>query len=84
VLSSREQLANEIRRYCSLHPDASDTSDGIAWWLTQQRFHETRAEIEEVAEYLVERGILEHLQLGDGSVLFRCRTGSGCMGNGAS
>jgi hypothetical protein len=74
VTRTREQLAAEIERYCSRHPDARDTIDGIAWWLVQQRFEDARAEVQEAADYLVERGILERRPLADGTVLFCCRS----------
>ena len=69
---SRDELSAEIRRYCSRHPDASDTIDGIAWWLVQQRFADARAEVQDAADYLVECGILERRPLADGRVMFYC------------
>jgi hypothetical protein len=74
TMSAREELAARIERYCSLHPDANDTLDGVAWWLVQQHLQDTRAEIADAAEYLVERGILTRRQLSDGTVLFGCRS----------
>jgi hypothetical protein len=73
VTRSREELASEIGRYCARHPDARDTIDGIVWWLVQQRFEDTRAEVLDAADYLVECGILDRRTLADGSVLFCCR-----------
>lgn len=73
MISSRESIADEIQCYCALHPDAGDTLDGIIFWLIQQRFQETRAEIEEAVELLVQRRLLERTVLVDGTVLFTCR-----------
>lgn len=65
-------IAAEISRYCAAHRDAGDTLDGIAWWLMQQRFHDTREEIAAAAESLLHKGVLYRRVLADGTVLF-CR-----------
>nr|WP_311528315.1 hypothetical protein [uncultured Ralstonia sp.] len=68
-------IAAEISRYCASHPDAGDTLDGIAWWLVQQRFRDTRDEIEAALESLLRSGLLHRRVLVDGTVLFYCRSG---------
>ncbi|MBT1539649.1 hypothetical protein B7R78_0021980 [Ralstonia solanacearum] len=68
-------MAAEISRYCASHPDAGDTLDGIAWWLVQQRFRDTRDEIEAAAEGLLRSGVLRRRVLVDGTVLFYCGPG---------
>ena len=68
-------IAAEISRYCASHPDAGDTLDGIAWWLVQQRFRDTRDEIEAAVESLLRSGVLHRRVLVDGTVLFYCRPG---------
>jgi hypothetical protein len=66
-------IAAEISRYCAAHRDAGDTLDGIAWWLMQQRFHDTRDEIAAAAESLLHKGVLHRRVLADGTALFCCR-----------
>lgn len=66
-------IAAEISRYCAAHPDAGDTLDGIAWWLIQQRFHDTRDELVAATESLLHHGLLHRRVLADGTVLFCCR-----------
>jgi hypothetical protein len=73
VGSAKRRLAAEIRRYCEDCPEASDSLDGIAWWLARQRFKEAREDIEEAVEVLLDEGVLERRQLADGSVVFSCR-----------
>ncbi|MNR46575.1 hypothetical protein D3C85_1655660 [compost metagenome] len=73
-MSSPENIAAEIKRYCSSHADAGDTLDGITWWLVQQRFQDTRAEIEAAAESLVRQGVLSRREMAGGSVLYCCRS----------
>jgi len=68
-------LAAAIGRYCAAHPEAGDTLDGIAWWLMQQRFHDTRDELAAAAESLLQQGLLGRRILADGRVLFYCRRG---------
>ena len=73
--SAAAQLAAEIRRYCDLHPYARDSIDGIAWWLTWQRFSKTRKSLQGAIDQLVAGGVLEPHRLTDGSVVFGCAKG---------
>jgi hypothetical protein len=66
------QLAVEIRRYCDAHPHARDSIEGIAWWLTWQRYSTTRRSLESAIDDLVARGLLKSHRLTDGSVVFGC------------
>jgi hypothetical protein len=73
-MSSPENIAAEIKRYCSSHADAGDTLDGITWWLVQQRFQDTRAEIEAAAESLVRQGVLGRREMIGGTVFYFSRS----------
>lgn len=77
VGSAAAQLAVEIRRYCDAHPHARDSIDGIAWWLTWQRFSNTRKSLQGAIDQLVAGGVLESHRLTDGSVVFGCAKGCG-------
>jgi len=66
------QLAAEIRRYCDAHPDARDSIDGIAWWVTWQRFSATKENLQIAIDKLVAGGHLQSHRLNDGSVVFGC------------
>ena len=70
-----EALAGEIRRYCALNPDAADTLDGIAWWVTHQRYYEMVTALEAAVDYLVSVRVLERRELPDGTTLYFCHGG---------
>ena len=69
---SAEDIASDIRRYCAANPHASDSIDGIAWWLAVQRVEDTRAQLGNAVDALVQQGILEARTLPDGTVMFAC------------
>jgi hypothetical protein len=67
-----EEIAVQVARYLRVHPDASDTVDGIArWWLARQRFDDAREMVLAALERLVERGLVERRTLANGVTLFR-------------
>lgn len=76
-MQSAPRLADEIRRYCALHPGARDTLEGIAWWLALQRQDDSREELRTAVDSLVEQGVLVRHRLSDGSVVFGCSDSSG-------
>lgn len=71
--SSTSEIAAHIERYCSAHPNARDTLEGIAWWVQMQLQEEIRSGVAAAVRVLVEQGTLERHQLHDGSEVFGCR-----------
>lgn len=72
MLPSVERVAGEILRYCSTHPNACDSVDGIEWWLARQLSESTREEVQAAVDALVERGQLFSHRLSDGSMVYEC------------
>lgn len=66
------RVAAEIRRYCDAHPHALDSIEGIAWWLTWQRFRSTKKRLQLAVDRLVAGGVLKSHRLNDGSMVFGC------------
>jgi len=65
-------LREEILRYLSAHPDASDNLEGITrFWIARQRIHEATEKVESALEALVEEGLLEKSvrQTAEGDIL---------------
>lgn len=59
-------------RYFVEHPQALDSLEGVARWrLLQQRIEETVAETEAALEWLVEKGLLQRVDVAYGPPLFR-------------
>ena len=75
--SSTKRIAAQIERYCSAHPNARDTLDGIAWWVQMQIQEEIRTGVADAVRALVEQGTLERHRLQDGSEVFGCCAGRG-------
>jgi hypothetical protein len=67
---STRRIAAEIQRYCTAHPGARDTLEGVMWWVQLQRNEDFKCRIAEAVEWLVKHGMLERNELGDGSVVF--------------
>jgi hypothetical protein len=72
VRSSTRRIAAQIQRYCSAHPHARDTLEGIAWWVQMQVQEEIRTGVADAVRILVEQGTLERHRLQDGSEVFGC------------
>ena len=70
--SSTREIAAQIQRYCSAHPNARDTREGIAWWVQMQLQEEIRSGVADAVRILVEQGALERHRLQDGSEVFSC------------
>ena len=71
--NSTRRIAAQIARYCSAHPHARDTLDGIAWWVQMQWQEEIRSGVADAVKILVEQGTLERHRLQDGSEVYGCR-----------
>jgi hypothetical protein len=72
LLRSTHRVAEEIRRYCTAHPNARDTLEGIAWWVQIQRQEDFHKDVVAAVEWLVNQGVLERHRLQDGSEVFGC------------
>jgi hypothetical protein len=56
---SLRALAKAVVAYVARHPDARDTSEGIAeWWIRHQRFRYAASDVARVLTFLVARGLL--------------------------
>jgi len=65
--NSGDPIADEILRYLLEHREARDTVDGIAdWWLTERRVRQGIAEVEIALRHLVDRGLVDLTEQGDG------------------
>jgi len=66
-----KNLGDEILRYLSKHPHASDTAEAIAlWWLRRQRYEESVVHVQQVLDKLELRGLVTKTVLVDGTVLY--------------
>jgi len=69
-----ERIASAIERYVALHPNASDTIDGIhRWWLMNEPLAEDTTLVEPALTRLIERGVLMRRTLPGDTVLFTRR-----------
>src|SRR5258708_7753707 len=53
---STRRIAAEIQRYCTAHPGARDTLEGVMWWVQLQRNEDFKCRIAEAVEWLVKCG----------------------------
>jgi hypothetical protein len=72
VRRSTRQIAEDIRRYCMIHPNARDTVEGITWWVVMQRHEDMKVTVSAAVRWLVQQGLLQQYQLQDGSTVFGC------------
>ena len=73
-----DRVAREIEEHVAAHPDAADTSQGIAsWWIGRQRFLEAERTIEKALGRLVEQGRMERREQPGGAVVYRTARGHG-------
>ena len=69
-----ERIASAIERYLALHPNASDTIDGIhRWWLMDEPLAEDTTLIEPALTRLIERGVMIRRTLPGDAALFSRR-----------
>lgn len=71
----RRSVRAAIIRHLELHPEASDTPEGISdFWLSTQQVDASVSLVEAVLEEMVLDGILRNRRLPDGGVIFAaCR-----------
>jgi hypothetical protein len=69
-----EEIAATVLRWIATRPNAGDTVDGICeWWLPQQRYLDSRANVLAALQLLEARGQIEARRGLDGQVLYRAR-----------
>ena len=66
-------LTEEIRRYCAARPEALDSIEGIALWLTMQRYDDALSEMHAAIEQLVSDGVLARYRGEHGKTVYGCR-----------
>lgn len=72
-----DALAATIRRYLLDHPNAADTSDGVArWWLAGGAGEAWLSSVRRAIEQLVERGEMVGQTLRDGTVIYERTKGN--------
>ena len=66
-----ELISEEIHRYLLSHPDAADTIEGITkWWLTSQRYEETKTLVKKALNNLISRGLIIQSTNADGTIIY--------------
>jgi hypothetical protein len=64
-------LANDVLAYLVQHPEARDTTEGIAdWWLLEQRIRSAVAEVEAALGALVSQGFVVARECRDGRTYY--------------
>ena len=60
------ELELAVRHYLAEHPEAMDTTEGIAeWWIMRERIRFDLAALTRILHRLTEEGILERIGSGD-------------------
>jgi hypothetical protein len=67
-------IVQAVARYLRDHPQASDTSEGIAQWWLAPALQPSLAEVEAALQWLEAHGVVESLHAADGRVRWRART----------
>ena len=66
-----QEVAGEIARYLMRRPNAAETVEGLAtWWLTRQRFEDSKEIVQAALEHLVIEGHVDRCIVG-GKVIYR-------------
>lgn len=69
-----DEIAEQILRYLSKHPEAEDTAEGILrWWVMEEQLEEAADTVREALVSLVVAGNLYVAVGKDGSVRYRLR-----------
>ena len=69
-----EQVSRMILDYIRKNPGAGDTLEGIArWWLETERIESSLAQVADVLEDLLEKGLITAHKVHGGQVLYRVR-----------
>ena len=67
-----KQVAQEIERYLVSHPAAADSLEGVSkWWLTQQRYQDALAIVQESLDYLIANGRVIRAKNPDGTYIYK-------------
>lgn len=63
--------ASDIRKYLDKRPQAAESLDGITvWWITLQRFEESREVVESAINLLVSEGYIREAKGPNGTRLY--------------
>ena len=63
--------ASDIRKYLGKRPQAAESLDGITlWWITLQRYEESREIVEAAIELLMAEGFIEETKGPDGTRVY--------------
>lgn len=63
--------ASDIRKYLDKRPHAAESLDGIVmWWITLQRFEESREIVEQALNKLIAEGVVRELKGPDGASVY--------------
>lgn len=64
-------VAYQIARYLEEHPNAADTSEGVAqWWLLRQRYEDSLKTVEAALAWLVEQGMVTKSEAPGGQEIY--------------
>jgi len=67
-----ERISEEIHRYLTKHPNAADTLEGITrWWLTRQRYEESKKNVQKALYLLVNRKLVAQIDNLDGKCTYK-------------
>jgi hypothetical protein len=70
-------VAEEILRYLRTHPEAADTTRGIArWWLQRQPYEDTVELVAKALERLLREGAVVQTLTRNGNTIYRRRRGA--------
>jgi hypothetical protein len=68
-------VAQQIRDYLENHPNAADSLEGVVgWWLTRQRYEESKEDVQEALDHLVIQGDVLRRDVGGRVVYSRAPT----------
>ena len=74
-----QMIAQTIRRYLEVNPDAADSAEGIRrWWLPPALAEESPGTVEEALDRLVAAGVITRRPMPDGRVLYAKRGATTC------
>jgi len=71
IPDDQARIAFALVRYLRLHPQASDTAEGIArWWLRGEIDMDVRR-VQQALDWMNEAGLIESIHAGDGRKRYR-------------
>jgi len=69
--STISDVASEIRRYLTDHPNATDSLDGVQrWWLAEGAVEAPILSVQQALDLLVHEGAVTKKMLPDGTVVY--------------